>query len=213
MVGEIEEAKKGTNWRRKEESKCTMYMKQKRAHVCIHCCDFNLFLRGARPSSAECFVSNPVLSKLTWSSLLQEVHRSLLKILRMGGGEGACLWLGMPGKRAWPWKRMVMRGIVGGIMGRWRSVFAVPCWLLSCCPHPTANLPGTGAELAGGGGRRRGFAAAPRGRDLAKLPPKQNSSPRRSWPECSDDLIFHYACPCSPRKHSLISVKTMTSLH
>ena len=33
-------------------------------HVCIHRCAFNLF--AARPSTADCFVSNPVLSKLTW---------------------------------------------------------------------------------------------------------------------------------------------------
>ena len=155
MVGEIEEAKKGTNLKEKEESKCTMYMKQKRAHVCIHCCDFNLFLRGARPSSAECFVSNPVLSKLTWSSLLlQEVHRSLLKILRMWRGGGACPWLEMPGKRAWPWKRMVMRGIVGGIMGRWG------CRCLRCragCSAaartrpPTFLEPGPSSRAAAGG--------------------------------------------------------------
>ena len=212
MVGEIEEAKKGTNWRRKEEStKCTMYMKQKRAHVCIHCCDFNLFLRGARPSSAECFVSNPVLSKLTWSSLLlQEVHRSLLKILRMGGGRRGL----SVARDAWK-KGMAMEadGDAGNRWGNNGKVAVGVCGAVLAAQLLPANLPGTGAELAGGGGRRRGFAAAPRGRDLAKLPPKQNSSPRRSWPECSDDLIFHYACTCSPRKHSLISIKTMTSLH
>ena len=79
----------------------------------------------------------------------RRVHRSLLKISRRAG-RGL---LEMPGKRAWPWWVMVMRGIVGEIMGR-EVAPCLPSWLeeLPAQERPPTFLE-AGAELAGGGGR------------------------------------------------------------
>ena len=95
----------------------------------------NLFCGG--PTSAECFVSNPVLSKLT-SFSRQEVHRRLQQIL--GRAEKSL----MPRKRvAMVEVVVVVRGICGGIMGRWRCL-RCPATSHRCHRH----LPGTGAGLA-----------------------------------------------------------------
>ena len=96
----------------------------------------NLFCGG--PTSAECFVSNPVLSKLT-SFSRQEVHRRLWQIL--GRAEKSL----MPRKRvAMVEVVVVVRGICGGIMGRWRCLRCRATTSHRCHRH----LPGTGAELA-----------------------------------------------------------------
>ena len=99
--------------------------------------------------------------------------------------------LEMPGKRGSPWQRMTMRGIVGGIMGRWRRVFAVPC-CRSTLP-PTFLEPRPGSRAAAGDG---GFAVpAPRGRDLLeKLPPKQPGE--IPCLVCVDDLSGLPLCMC-----------------
>ena len=134
-------------------------------HVCIHRCAFNLF--AARPSTADCFVSNPVLSKLTWW-FPQEVHRSLPEICRRTWSRGLlCSW--MPGSRVVSCL-LVMRGNVGGIMGRWRC--------LRCCPHHTANLPRTAAELA---------AAA----ETLAFPPRCRGAPWIPVPKGGDNKRFN----------------------
>ena len=104
----------------------------------------------------------------------------------------------MPGKRAWPWWVMVMRGIVGEIMGR-EVAPCLPSWLEELPAPATANLPGSGSRARG---RRRSVAllpVAPRGRDLAKLPPSkatpETETSSRVW--C---MFFHYACASSRKE-------------
>ena len=101
----------------------------------------NLFCGG--PTSAECFVSNPVLSKLT-SFSRQEVHRRLQQIL--GRAEKSL----MPRKRVAMVEVMVV-AVAGNLRGNNGkvAVFAVPCHQEPPLPPPPSWNRG---RARGGGG-------------------------------------------------------------
>ena len=95
---------------------------------------------------------------------------------------------------------------------------AVPGCVCGPVPNPPANLPGTGAGLAGGGGRLclccRGGRSTP-GSGSVKLPSKQ---PLRLPFECRMIRVsFHYACACSSStsstSHILCSGAPHCTLH
>ena len=101
----------------------------------------NLFCGG--PTSAECFVSNPVLSKLT-SFSRQEVHRRLWQIL--GRAEKSL----MPRKRV-AMVEVVVVAVAGNLRGNNGkvAVFAVPCHQQPPLPPPPSWNRG---RARGGGG-------------------------------------------------------------
>ena len=101
----------------------------------------NLFCGG--PTSAECFVSNPVLSKLT-SFSRQEVHRRLRQIL--GRAEKSL----MPRKRV-AMVEVVVVAVAGNLRGNNGkvAVFAVRCHQEPPLPPPPSWNRG---RARGGGG-------------------------------------------------------------
>ena len=81
--------------------------------------------------------------------LLQELHRSLPKILRRAGSWGLLV-------AGDAWKKGIAMAADDDAGNRWGNNGKVaPCVCRAVLPlDPPANLPGTAAGLAGGGGRR-----------------------------------------------------------
>ena len=102
-----------------------------------------------------------------------------------------CSW--MPGSRVVSCL-LVMRGNVGGIMGRWRC--------LRCCPHHTANLPRTAAELAAAA-ETLAFPTRCRGYPCPRVEITKDST--EGFHVGMVRVSFYYVCASSPRKHSPLS--------